>query len=114
MNELKWLTAYQLIAKEAILFNHKVIYNNQPQAICNLITFSLSKSQNICSARKPIIAEYHNSKKVSKSLIYMGIYLYNKLPSAITNKNPKHLSLYLKNNTHLYYPFDRIPTYDPG
>ena len=114
MNELKWLTAYQMIAKEAILFIHKVIYNNQPQAICNLITFSLSKSQNICSARKPIIAEYHNSKKVSKSLIYMGIYLYNKLPSAKINKNPKCLSIYLNNHMHLYYPFDRIPTYDPG
>ena len=88
MNNLKWLTAYQLIAKEAILFLHKVIYNNQPQAINNSITFSLCKSQNIRSTRKPIISEYYNSKKVRKSLIYMGIYLYNMLPTSIINKKP--------------------------
>ena len=64
MKELKWLTAYQLITKEAVLFMHKVIYNNQPQAISELITFSISNNVNIRATRKPIIINIHNSKKV--------------------------------------------------
>ena len=114
MQQLKWLTAYQLITKESVLFMHKVIFNNQPQAISDLITFSLSNNQNHRAARKPIIIDIHNSKKVKKSLIYMGTFLYNKLPLDIKNKNPKRLSKYLQDNIHHYFPFDRILNYDPG
>ena len=41
MSELKWITAYQIITKETVLFIHKVIHDNQPKAITNLLTFSL-------------------------------------------------------------------------
>ena len=114
MKELKWLTIYQLITKESILFLHKVIYNDKPLAINEFITFSLSKSDFYRKSRKPIISEYHDSKKVRKSLIYMSIFLFNKLPDEIRNKNPKRLSKFLQENIHYYFPFDRILKYDPG
>ena len=114
MSDLKWLTAYQLITKETIMFIHKIIYDNQPKSITNLITFSLSKSQNHRSSRKSLIAEDHKSKRVRKSIIYMANFLYNHLPNDIRNKNPKRLSKFLQENFKYYYPFDRIMKYDPG
>merc|ERR1712101_29806 len=95
MGKLNWLTAYQLITKETVLSIHKIIFNNQPQSITNLITFSLCRSQNVCSVHKPIIKEEHNPSKAKKSIILMGIYLYNKLTYEITCKNPKLLSKYM-------------------
>ena len=83
MSKLKWLTAYQVIMKESVLFIHKVIFNNQPKSTWDLITFWLNSSQNYRSSRKPIVIDDHHSKKVKKSLIYMAIYLYNKLPYEI-------------------------------
>ena len=114
MNQLKWITAYQLITKEAILFMHKVIFNNQPKAICDLITFSLANTNNHRSSRKPLVIDDHSSKRVKKSLIYMGIYLYNKLPNEIRNYNPKKLSKFLQENIHYHFPFYRILNYDLG
>ena len=96
MGKLNWLTAYQLITKETVLFTHKIVFNNQPQSIINLITFSLCRFQNVRSVRKPIIKEEHNPSKAKKSIIFMGIYLYNKLTYKITCKNPKQLSKYLQ------------------
>ena len=63
MGKLNWLTAYQLITKETVLFTNKIVFNNQPQSITNLITFSLYHSQNVRSIRKPIIKEEHNPSK---------------------------------------------------
>ena len=96
MGKLNWLTAYQLITKETVLFTHKIVFNNQPQSMTNLITFSLHHSQNVRSICKPIIKEEHNPSKAKKSIIFMGIYLYNKLMHDITGKNPKLLSKYLQ------------------
>ena len=114
MSELKQLSIYQLVTKESVLFIHKIIYENQPKSISNLITFSLSNSKNHRSAHKSIMVEDHNSKRTQKSVIYMSNHLYNYLPSDIKNKNPKSLSKYLQSNIKDYYPFDRIQKYDPG
>ena len=114
MDKLNWLTAYQIIIKESVLFIHKVVFNNQPKAITDLITFSLNNSQNIRQVRKPIVIEDHKSLKAKKSIIYLGIFLYNKLPTDIVLKNPKCLSHYLQENMHNFYNFDKILKYDPG
>ena len=78
MQELGWLTAYQLITKETILFVHKTLYNSKPISIYELFTFSINETQNIRSIRKPMVRDYHQSQKAHRSLLYMGIYLYNK------------------------------------
>ena len=114
MAKLNWLTAYQLITKETVLFIHKIFFNNQPPTITNLITFSLCHSQNVRSVRKPIIKEEHNPSMAKKSIIFMGIYLYNKLTYDITCKNTKLLSKYLQKNIQYHYDFDRLPKYEPG
>ena len=80
MNHIKWITAYQIITKETVLFIHKVIYDNQLKAITQLFKFSLSNSQNHRVSRKYLVVEDHNSKCIKKSLIYMGNFLYNELP----------------------------------
>ena len=66
MNELKWLNAYQIVTKETLLFIHKIIYNNQPKAMTQFFTFSLSKSQNHRSCRKSIVKENIPSTKGKK------------------------------------------------
>ena len=99
MDKLNWLTAYQIITKEAVLFTHKIVFNKQPQSITNLITFSLCRSQNVHSVqKKPMIKDDHNPQKAQKSIIFMGVYQYNKLTYDITSKTPKQLSKYLQKN----------------
>ena len=114
MNELKWLNAYQIVIKESLLFIHKILYNNQPKAMTELFTFSLSNSQNLRSCRKSIVKENIPSTKGKKALIFFGNYLYNTLPYDLKMKNPKQLSKHLQNNIGYYFPFDRLPNYDPG
>ena len=114
MRELGWLTAFQIITKEFILFVHKTIYNNHPKSIYELFTFSYHNPNNIHSIMKLIIKDHHKSIKAHKSLLYMGIYLYNKLSNDDKNLNPKKLSKYLNNNIHYYFPIDRIIKYHHG
>ena len=59
--------------------------------------------ENNRSARRSLVVDDHNSKRIKQSLIYKGNYLYNKLPSDIRNKN-----------INQYFPCDRIIKYDPG
>ena len=76
MSHLKWLTAYQVIMKESVLFIHKVIFNNQSLSIWDLITFSLNSSQNYRSSKKTFVNDDDHSKKVKKiPNIYSHIFI---------------------------------------
>ena len=114
MQELGWLTAYQLITKETILFVHKTLYNSKPISIYELFTFSKNETQNIRSIHKPMVRDYHQSQKAHRSLLYMGIYLYNKLDNIEKNFNPKKLSKFLQKNLHYFFPIDRIMKIERG
>ena len=114
MSELKWITLYQIIVKESILFIHKTIFDNQPKAITEFLTYSLSNKQNIRATRKTIVIDDHKSNKAKNSLIYKGNYLYNRLPNEIKNKNPRLMSKYLQKNISDHFPCDRIEKYDHG
>ena len=83
MGELKWITDYQLIKKESILFFHKVLFNQEPKLITKLLTFSLSNSQNHCYTRKVMIQEDHKSFKMRTTTLHMAHFLCNNLPSDI-------------------------------
>ena len=103
MDKLHWLTAYQIITKEAVLFTHKIVFNKQPQPITNLIIFSLIRFQNVHSAQKPMIKEDHNpQKKAPKFIFFMGVYQYNKLTCDITSRNPKHILVVCQNHNFSY------------
>ena len=39
MKELKMLTVHQMIMKDAILFIHKVLFNERPSGLMKFITF---------------------------------------------------------------------------
>ena len=114
MKELNWLNAYQIITKETIIFIHKIIYNNQPKAMTQFFTFSLTNSQNHRYCRKSIVTENIPSSKGKKSLIFFGNYLYNTLPNNLKFKNPKQLSKYFQKYIGYHFPFDRLPNFDPG
>ena len=70
MSELNLLPIYQMITKESILFFHKVVFDNQPAAITQYISFSLSNSQNCRQSRKSLIKENHPSKKMYQTIIH--------------------------------------------
>lgn len=114
MSELNWLPIYQMITKESILFFHKVVFDNQPAAITQYISFSLSNSQNCRQSRKSLIKENHPSKKMYQTIIHITNFLLNKLPTDICLKNTKQLYRYLKFNMDIYFPFDQIIRYEPG
>ena len=71
MDKLNWLTAYQIITKEAVLFTHKIVFNKQPQSITNLIIFSLIRFQNVHSAQKPMEKTYE--KMIGYSILESSV-----------------------------------------
>ena len=114
MAELNMVTIHHLIIKETIQFIHKIIYNNSPSSITKLIIYSIHKSQNIWSVRKPRILKIHSAEKVSQSLFYRAIYLYNELDYETRMYNPRKLAQYLQN--YIVYSFSnnkilKIPKY---
>ena len=78
MNKLKFMTIYHMIAKESICFIHKLIYNNNPAAIYNLLSYG-DDDKNVRKVRKLRVNEVPNSQKVKDSIIYRSIYLFYKL-----------------------------------
>ena len=89
MSELKLLTVHHLVVKESILFIHKIMFNNCPDSIANMITHSINERTNIQSSRKPMMKHSHLSDKVTQSLFYRSLYLYNLLEFDIKCFNPK-------------------------
>ena len=52
MKELKMLTIYQMIMKDAILFIHKVIFNEKPNGLFKFITFGTKDNIMVRKVRK--------------------------------------------------------------
>ena len=109
MADLNMVTIHHLIIKETIQFIHKIIYNNSPSSITKLIIYSIHKSQNIRSVRKPRILKIHSAEKVSQSLFYRAVYLYNELDYETRMYNSQKLAKYLLNYIVHSFPNNKIP-----
>ena len=109
MSELKILTVQQMVIKESIQFIHKVIINKSPSVIYNLFTQSNCKNENIRGVRKYIVKKSHKSNKVTNSLYYRALYLFNCLETDVQNYTTKKLSKYLQENLKYIFPLNKIP-----
>ena len=107
MNKLKFMTIYHMITKESILFIHKIIYNQSPDAINKLITYGYNDN-NVRKVRKPRVKAICNSSKLRDSLLYRSIFLHNSLEYDLRNYNPKKLTEYLKENIQYIFPYNKI------
>ena len=74
-----------------------------------MITYSINERTNIHSSRKPMMKHSHISDKVTQSLFYRSLYLYNLLEFDIKCFNPKKLSKYLQSNIIYIFPNNEIP-----
>ena len=111
MNELNMLTVHHLITKETIQFIHKILFNGCPEVVYKMITYGNINEQNIRSVRKPRMKKHHKSEKVTQSLFYRVIYLYNLLDYEVKMYNPKKLSKYLQKNIFQIFPNNKIPKF---
>merc|ERR1712240_557991 len=109
MSELKILTVQQMVMKESIQFIHKILFNKSPTSIFNLFTQSNCNNDNIRGVRKFIMKKSHKSNKVTNSLYYRALYLFNCLESEFCNNNPKKMSKYLQENIKCIFLFNKIP-----
>merc|ERR1712240_90314 len=73
MKELNMLTIHNMIVKETILFIHKVLYNNSPSVLYNLISYSSVDDNDVRSVRKPRI-KYCTSKIKLQIHYYIELY----------------------------------------
>ena len=108
MKEIKMLTVYQMIMKDAILFIHKVLFNEKPSSIMKFITYGAKKNKMVRRVHKPRIKFEHNSTKVRQSLFYSSIYLYGLLEYDPRLYNPKKLAKYLQENMIYIFPHNKI------
>ena len=99
---MKWYTYYQILTIEAVTFLHKCLYENLPTSITNLLCHSLNRTQNIRTVRKVMVRENTTSSKLSNTLIYRAVFLYNQLPAEIKGyhckKFKKHAAQYWVSN----------------
>ena len=70
MKSLKWNTFYHTVIIESIVFIQKCIFEDTPQTITELITYSINRSQNVRSIRKPYVKYPIDSSKHLKEYIY--------------------------------------------
>merc|ERR1712177_167619 len=111
MAELKILTVHQLVMKESIQFIHKILMNKSPGVIFNLFSQSNCKMDDIREVRKFRVRESHKSNKVTNSLYYRALYLFNCLEIEVRNYKVKKLSKYLQDNLKYIFPHNKIPKF---
>merc|ERR1712240_606728 len=109
MAELRILTVQQMVMKESIQYIHKVLINKSPGVIFNLFCQSNCKLDNIREVRKFMVKIRHKSNKVTNSLFYRALYLYNCLSTEVRNYKVKKLSKYLQDNIKYIFPYNKIP-----
>merc|ERR1711895_179374 len=107
MAELRILTVHQMVMKKSIQFIHKVLSRKSPGLIFNL--FSQSNMDNIREVRKFRVKITHKSNKVTNSLFYRALYLFNCLPTEVRNYKVKKLSKHLQENLKYIFPYNKIP-----
>ena len=93
--------------KESIQFIHKILMNKSPGVIFNLFSQSNCKMDNIREVRKFRVKESHKSNKVTNSLYYRALYLFNCLDTEVRNYKVKKLSKYLQD----IFPYNKIPKF---
>merc|ERR1712240_481525 len=108
MAELRILTVHQMVMKESIQYVHNVLINKSPGVIFNLFCQSNCKLDNIREVRKFMVKITHKSNKVTNSLFYRALYLYNCLSNEVRNYEVKKLSKYLQDNIKYICPYNKI------
>ena len=78
-----------------ILYNnkiHKIFFDQQPNLIMEYSTYSSSNTDNIQTIRKPMLIDNIDNTTISRTLLYKGLIIYNKVPDEMKYKNPKLFS----------------------
>ena len=107
MSELRIQTVHLMIVRESIQFIHKVLSKKAPGVIYEL--FIQSNLENVRGVRKYRVKNVHKSNRVTNSLFYRAIYLYNCLENDVRNYKPKQMSKYLQDNIKYIFPYNKIP-----
>merc|ERR1712177_122562 len=100
-------TVHQMIIRDSILFIHKVLIKKRRGVIFNL--FCQSNSENNREVKKYRVKIVHKWSKVTNSLFYRSLYLFNCLPTDTRNTNVKKISKYLQENLNCIFPYIKIP-----
>merc|ERR1712115_313235 len=107
MSELRIQTVHLMIIRESIQFIHKVLSRKAPGVIYDL--FTQSNLENVRGIRKYRVKINHKSSKVTNSLFYRAIYLFNCLETEVRNYKAKKLSKYLQDNIKYIFPYNKVP-----
>ena len=107
MSELRIQTVHLMIIRESIQFIHKVLSKKAPGVIYEL--FTQSNLENVRGIRKYRVKINHKSSKVTNSLFYRAIYLFNCLETEVRNYKVKKLSKYLQDNIKYIFPYNKVP-----
>ena len=100
--------------RESLKFIHKIIYNDMPASIMELISFSLTRSDVVRLSRKPFLIEKSKSQFLSQSVLYRSVFLYNNVSDTIRYLNPKMFSKSINDYIKQNYPPFEIPKNDHG
>ena len=109
MTQLRIMMVQQMVMKESIQFIHKILNTQSPAIIFKLFTQSNGKDENIRGVKKFRVKLSHKLTKVTNSLFYRSLYLFNCLEFDVRNFKVKKLSKYLQENIKYIFPLNKIP-----
>ena len=77
-------------------------------------TYSSSNTDNIQTIRKPMLIDNIDNTTISRTLLYKGLIIYNKVPDEMKYKNPKLFSKKIVNYIKTNYLCDKIQNGEYG
>ena len=93
----KWLNGIHNIYYATLCFVHKINFEMEPKSLVSQFIFNNDLKNNIRFTKSPTDNKYKcKSNITSDSLLFNGIYLYNKIPDYIKTKNLKQFKSEIK------------------
>ena len=99
---------------ETLKLTHKIVFDDNPPSLTKLISYSLQRSDISRLSRKPFMIQKSNTSKLSQSVLFRAVFIYNKLSDTIRHKNTKVFSKNIGKYLYENFPLCDIPKTDHG
>ena len=104
----KWLGGVHMLYYSTLCFVHKLNFEMEPKSLINELKFN-KNNKNIRYVKSPVGNIYNSKSKITgDSLMFNGIFLYNKIPDTLKILNMKKFKTEIKNYIYYNLPHDKI------
>ena len=89
LTRLNWPSIHHMVMAEALKITHKVVFDDNPPSLSKLFSYSLQRSDISRLSRKPFMIQKSSTAKLSQSVLFRSIFIYNKLSETTPKYSPE-------------------------